>query len=77
MLHIWKFECNQNVTKYYKSITNATKVLQSVKVLFWIKKAWVKRKLEKTKLIQNCQIIWQIEKRMTNKEASQKFGAQK
>ena len=34
----------------------------------------VKRKL---KLIQKCQIIGQIEKGMTNKEASEKFGVPK
>ena len=34
----------------------------------------VKRKL---KLIQKCQIIGQIEKEMTNKEASEKFGVPK
>ena len=37
----------------------------------------VKRKLKKTKWIQNCQIIRQIEKGMTNKEASEKFGVPK
>ena len=37
----------------------------------------VKRKLKNTKLIQKCQIIRQIEKKMTNKEASEKFGVQK
>ena len=77
MLDIWKFECNQNVRN-----SIATKILQSVKVLFWIKKAWVKmsavkRKLKNTKLIQKCQIIRQIEKGMTSKEASEKFGALK
>ena len=36
-----------------------------------------KRKLKNTKLIQNCQIIRQIEKRMTNNEASEKFGVPK
>ena len=30
-------------------------------------------KLKNTKLIQNCQIIREIEKGMTNKEASEKF----
>ena len=34
----------------------------------------VKRKLKNPKLIQNCQIIRQIEKGITNKEASEKFG---
>ena len=34
----------------------------------------VKRKLKNAKLIQKCQIIRQIEKGMTNKEASEKFG---
>ena len=33
----------------------------------------VKRKLNNTKLIQKCQIIRQIKKRMTNKEALEKF----
>ena len=33
----------------------------------------VKRKLKNTKLIQKCQIIRQIDKEMTNKEASEKF----
>ena len=33
----------------------------------------VKRKLKNTKLIQKCQIIRQIKKGMTNKEASEKF----
>ena len=37
----------------------------------------VKRKLKITKLIQKCQIIRQIEKGMTNKEASKKFGVPK
>ena len=37
----------------------------------------VKRKLKNTKLIQKCQIIRQIEKEMTNKEASEKFGVPK
>ena len=37
----------------------------------------VKRKLKKTKLIQKCQIIRQIEKGVTNKEASEKFGVPK
>ena len=37
----------------------------------------VKRKLENTKLIQKCQIIRQIEKGMTNKEASETFGVPK
>ena len=37
----------------------------------------VKQKFKKTKLIQKCQIIRQIEKRMTNKEASEKFGVPK
>ena len=37
----------------------------------------VKRKLKNTKLIQKCQIIRQIEKGMTNKEASEKFGVPK
>ena len=37
----------------------------------------VKWKLKNTKLIQKCQIIRQIEKGMTNKEASEKFGAPK
>ena len=36
-----------------------------------------KRKLKNTKLIQKCQIIRQIEKGMTNKEASEKFGVPK
>ena len=34
----------------------------------------VKRKLKNTNLIQKCQIISQIEKGMTNKEASEKLG---
>ena len=34
----------------------------------------VKQKLKNTKLIQKCQMIRQIEKGMTNKEASEKFG---
>ena len=37
----------------------------------------VKRKLKNTKLIQKYQIIRQIEKGMTNKEASEKFGVPK
>ena len=37
----------------------------------------VKRKLKNTKLIQKCQIIRQIEKGMTNKEASEKFDVPK
>ena len=37
----------------------------------------VKRKLKNTKLMQKCQIISQIEKGMTNKEASEKFGVPK
>ena len=37
----------------------------------------VKRKFKNTKLIQKCQIIRQIEKGMTNKEASEKFGVPK
>ena len=37
----------------------------------------VKRKLKNTKLIQKCQIIREIEKGMTNKEASEKFGVPK
>ena len=37
----------------------------------------VKRKLKSTKLIQKCQIIRQIEKEMTNKEASEEFGVPK
>ena len=37
----------------------------------------VKRKLKNTKLIQKCQIIRQIEKGMTNKEASEKFSVPK
>ena len=37
----------------------------------------VKRKLKNTKLIQKCQIIRQIEKGMTNNEASEKFGVPK
>ena len=37
----------------------------------------VKRKLKNTKLIQKCQIIRQIEKGMTHKEASEKFGVPK
>ena len=37
----------------------------------------VKRKLKNTKLIKKCQIIRQIEKGMTNKEASEKFGVPK
>ena len=37
----------------------------------------VKRELKNTKLIQKCQIIRQIEKGMTNKEASEKFGVPK
>ena len=37
----------------------------------------VNRKLKNTKLIQKCQIIGQIEKGMTNKEASEKFGIPK
>ena len=37
----------------------------------------VKRKLKNTKLIQKCQIIRQIEKGMTSKEASEKFGVPK
>ena len=36
----------------------------------------VKQKLNNTKVIQNCQIIRQIEKGITNKEASEKFGVQ-
>ena len=34
-------------------------------------------KLKNTKLIQKCQIIRQIEKGMTNKEVSEKFGVPK
>ena len=34
----------------------------------------VKRKLNNTKVIQKCQIIRQIEKGITNKEVSEKFG---
>ena len=37
----------------------------------------VKQKLKNTKLILKCQIIRQIEKGMTNKEASEKFGVLK
>ena len=37
----------------------------------------VKRQLKNTKLIQKCQIIRQIEKGMTNKKASEKFGVPK
>ena len=37
----------------------------------------VKRKLKNTKLIQKCQIVIQIEKGMTNKEASEKFDVPK
>ena len=37
----------------------------------------VKQKLKNTKLIQRCQINRQIEKRMTNKETSEKFGVSK
>ena len=37
----------------------------------------VKLKLKNTKLIQKCQIIRQIEKGMTNKEALEKFGVPK
>ena len=37
----------------------------------------VKRKLKNTKLIRKCQIIRQIEKGITNKEASEKFGIPK
>ena len=37
----------------------------------------VKRKLKYRKLIRKCQIIRQIEKGMTNKEASEKFGVPK
>ena len=37
----------------------------------------VKRKLKNTKLIQTCQIIRQIEKVMTNKEASGMFAVPK
>ena len=37
----------------------------------------VKRKLKNTKLIQKCQIIRQIEKGMTNKEASEKLDVPK
>ena len=37
----------------------------------------VKRKLKNTKFIQTCQIIRQIEKEMTNKKASEKFGVPK
>ena len=37
----------------------------------------VKWKLKNKKLIQKCQIIRQIEKGMTNKEASEKFGVPK
>ena len=37
----------------------------------------VKRNLKNTKLIKKCQIIRQIEKGMTNKEASEKFGVPK
>ena len=37
----------------------------------------VKQKLKNTKLIQNCQIIRQVEKGMTNKEALEKFGVPK
>ena len=34
----------------------------------------VQQKLKNTKLTQKCQIIRQMEKEMTNKEASEKFG---
>ena len=37
----------------------------------------VKRRLKNTKLIQKCQIIRRIQKGMTNKEASEKFGLPK
>ena len=37
----------------------------------------VKRKLKNTKLIQKSQIVRQIEKGMSNKEASEKFGVPK
>ena len=37
----------------------------------------VKPKQKNTKLIQKCQVIRQIEKGMTNQEASEKFGVPK
>ena len=37
----------------------------------------VKRKLKNAKLIQKCQIVRQIEKGMTNKDASENFGVPK
>ena len=37
----------------------------------------VKRKLKSTKIIQKCKIIKEIEKGMTNKEASEKYGIPK
>lgn len=37
----------------------------------------VKRKLKNTKILQKCKIIKEIEKGMTNKEASEKFGVPK
>ncbi|XP_063595645.1 tigger transposable element-derived protein 4-like [Penaeus indicus] len=37
----------------------------------------VKRKLNNTKLIKKCQIIREVEKGMTNKEASEKYGVPK
>ena len=37
----------------------------------------VKRKVKNTKFIQKCQIIRQIEKGMTNKEVSERFGVPK
>ena len=41
------------------------------------KMSTVKRKLKNTKLAQKCEIIRLIEKGMTNKEASEKFGVPK
>ena len=45
--------------------------------LLSVKMSAVKRKLKSTKILQKCKIIKEIERGMTNKEASEKFGIPK
>ena len=47
------------------------------RLLIVFKMSAVKRKLKNTKILQKCKIIKEIEKGMTNKEASEKFGVPK
>ena len=47
------------------------------RLLTVFKMSAVKRKLKNTKILQKCKIIKEIEKGMTNKEASEKFGVPK